>query len=243
MNKGSYIIVSNECVAERTFRMVLDGDCSQLARPGQFVDLALEGRFLRRPFSVMEWGDGRLTILYKIVGEGTLQMSSLGAGECLDLLTGLGNGFDASACRHSALLVGGGLGAAPLYMLAKQLLAEGKKVQVVLGFNKASEIVLEEQYRALGVPVAITTVDGSAGSRGFVTAALPSDGFDYFYTCGPVPMMKAVCSAIGTGGEASLEERMGCGCGICYGCTCRTSGGPKRICKDGPVFKKEDIIW
>ena len=245
MKQSAYTILSNREIAEKTWKMTLSGDTSACIRGGQFADVALEGRFLRRPFAVQEWDSGTLSIIYKVVGEGTQQMTGLGEGGTLDILTGLGNGFDASACRSKALVVCGGLGASPAFTLVKDLLAAGRKVSVVLGFNRESEVFLADDYRSLGAEVTVATLDGSVGVRGFVTDAIKAVGpeYDYFYTCGPKVMMKAVCAMLEGPGEASLEERMGCGCGICYGCTCHTAKGPKRICADGPVFKKEDIIW
>lgn len=245
MTGSGYIISSNREIAELTWQMRLEGDTSAFTRGGQFVDLALDGFFLRRPFAVREWDRNGFDIIYKVVGKGSGAMSAMKEGSRLEVLTGLGNGFDASACRKSALLACGGLGASPLFSLAKELVAQGRQVTAVLGFNKAAEIILKEEYEALGACVCITTVDGSAGVKGFVTDGIAAlnPAYDYFYTCGPRVMMQAVCNALDTGGEASLEERMGCGCGICYGCTCHTNAGPRRVCADGPVFKKEDIIW
>lgn len=238
-------IVSNECIALRTWKMVLAGDVSDVTCPGQFVDVAIDGKFLRRPISVSDCGDGTITLIYKVVGDGTDRMSRMVAGCSLETLTGLGNGFGLERCGDSALLVGGGVGAAPLYFLAKKLLAAGKKVTVVLGFNTETEVVLEHEFIALGAGCFIATMDGSYGTEGLVTDAIRTlDGnFDCFYTCGPKVMMKAVCGALDIPGEVSMEERMGCGCGICYGCTCHTAQGARRVCADGPVFKKEDIVW
>lgn len=245
MKQGTYTVRSNEEVADRTWRMRLDGDTSAFSRGGQFVDLAIDGFFLRRPIAVREWDKDGFDIFYKVVGNGTEALTAKAPGDTLDVLTGLGNGFDASCCRASALVVCGGLGASPAFSLVKELLANGRKVCAILGFNKASEIILVDEYKALGAEVHLVTVDGSAGLKGFVTDAMAEVGpeYDYFYTCGPKVMMKAVCASTATSGEASLEERMGCGCGICYGCTCHTADGPRRVCADGPVFKKEVIIW
>ena len=200
---------------------------------------------LRRPLSVCDLEDGKLTIVYKVFGEGTKVLSEMKAGKELEVLTGLGKGFETSECREKALLVGGGLGVPPLLLLAKRLKAEGKKVRAVLGFNKAEEIILEEEFREVCDEVVISTVDGSVGVKGFVTDAIKAaePAFDYFYTCGPMVMMKVVCAALEGPGEASLEERMGCGAGFCYGCSIQTKNGPRRVCKDGPVFKKEELIW
>lgn len=238
-------IVSNECIALRTWKMVLEGDVSDVTCPGQFVDIALEGKFLRRPISVSDRNEGSITLIYKVVGDGSEKMSRMAAGESLEVLEGLGNGFCADKCKGSALLVGGGVGAAPLYYLAKELLSTGRKVTVVLGFNTKSEVVLEQEFKAIGADCLIATMDGSHGTRGLVTDAMRTldTQFDYFYTCGPKVMMKAVCEELDIPGEVSMEERMGCGCGICYGCTCHTTGGARRVCADGPVFSKEEIIW
>ena len=245
MKQGLFTIKCNRQVADKVYLMRLQGDASAFTRAGQFADIALEGRFLRRPFAATEWDDEGFSLLYKVVGEGTDQMKDLREGTVLDVLTGLGNGFDPSICRKSALIVCGGLGASPAFSLARQLVANGKKVSVILGFNCASEAVLAGEYESLGAEVTVATMDGSMGIKGMVTDAIDATGpeFDCFYTCGPKVMMKAVCEMLQVPGQASLEERMGCGCGICYGCTCRTAKGPRRVCADGPVFDKEDIIW
>ena len=245
MKQALYTVLENVPVATDTMRIRLAGDTSAMVRGGQFADVAIEGRFLRRPLAVTEWDEEGFTMIYKIVGEGTAEMAGMGAGTVLDVLTGLGNGFNPDACAESALIACGGLGASPAFTLAKELIAAGKKVTVILGFNRKDDVILEDEYRALGADVTVVTVDGSYGLKGFVTdaIALLQPSFDYFYTCGPKVMMKAVCAMIPGEGEASLEERMGCGCGICYGCTCHTTKGPRRICADGPVFRKEDIIW
>lgn len=245
MKKGLFTIIENRLIADKTWKMRLSGECHGFTGGGQFADIAIDGRFLRRPIAVREWDNDGFDIIYKTVGEGTEQLSRTKEGTVLDILTGLGNGFDAGRCAGRALIVSGGLGASPLFSLAKELVEKGKDVSVVMGFNRASEIILEDEYRVLGVKLTIATMDGSAGIRGLVTDAITASGaeYDYFYTCGPKVMMKAVCGFCPTSGEASLEERMGCGCGICYGCTCHTKSGPARICADGPVFKKEEIIW
>ena len=245
MQQGLFTIKSNERIADGTYMMYLAGDTSAFFRGGQFLDVAIDGFFLRRPLAVTEWDDKGMSVIYKVVGKGTAEMSRMHSGATLDILTGLGNGFDADECAGSALIVCGGIGASPTFSLAKELIAQGKKVTVVLGFNKADEIILADEYRSLGAEVYIATLDGSVGTKGFVTDAIKAAApeFDYFYTCGPKVMMKAVCGMLTQPGEASMEERMGCGCGICYGCTCHTAEGPKRVCADGPVFKKEDIIW
>ena len=242
MEKQLYTITENRLVAADTYRLVLSG---QGKVDGEFVHLEIPGFYLRRPLSVCDSEEGRLVLLYKTVGEGTRVLATLPEGSKLSVLTGLGRGFDASACSQSALLVGGGLGAAPLYLLAKELKRQGKKVTAVLGFNKADEIVLCDEFKTLCDGFALATLDGSVGVKGFVTDAIRTldPAYDYFYTCGPMVMMKAVCQALKGPGEASLEERMGCGAGFCYGCSVQTAGGPRRVCKDGPVFKKEEILW
>ena len=256
MQKRIFKIESNDLVARDTYRLVLRTDAPVAIRSGQFVDIAVPGYYLRRPISVSDTLPDGVVLYYKVVGEGTKVMAGMVPGDTLELLLPLGSGFHPEKCREAALLVGGGLGAAPLYLLAKELLAAGKKVTAVLGFNKADEICLADEYRALGVPVHIATLDGSAGTKGFVTDAIaaaqsviPDGGpespaaFDRFYTCGPLPMMKAVCTTLDAPGEASMEERMGCGAGFCYGCTLQTQSGPRRVCADGPVFDKEEILW
>jgi len=242
MKQGKFQILSNEPLTDSVYKMVLAGDTSAITAPGQFVNIQLAGKFLRRPISVCDWDSETLTIIYKVVGKGTAQMSSLVSGKTLDLLTGLGNGYDLSLSGDKPLLLGGGVGVPPLYALAKNLLAQGKTVSVILGFNKEAEVFYEDAFKALGCSVTVTTADGSCGTKGFVTDALPED-YTYFYTCGPEPMLKAVYRATNTSGQMSFEERMGCGFGACMGCSCKTLTGYKRICKDGPVMKKEEILW
>ena len=256
MQKRIFHIESNDAVARDTFRIVLRTDAPVAVRSGQFVDIAIPGYYLRRPISVSDTLPDGVVLYYKVVGQGTKVLSTMTPGASLELLLPLGNGFWPGQCASDALLIGGGLGAAPLYLLAKELLAAGKRATAVLGFNKADEICLADELRALGVPVLISTLDGSVGTKGFVTDAIAAaqlvipDGdpesattFDCFYSCGPLPMMKAVCAAIHTPGQVSLEERMGCGAGFCYGCTVQTASGPRRVCADGPVFDKEEVIW
>lgn len=242
MKQGIFQILSNKALTENVYKMVLAGDTSAITAPGQFVNIQLAGKFLRRPISVCDWDCETLTIIYKVVGKGTEQMSAMAAGETLDLLTGLGNGYDLTLSGDKPLLLGGGVGVPPMYALAKALIKEGKQVSVILGFNKKNEVFYEEEFKALGCHVTVTTADGSYGKRGFVTDALPED-YTYFYTCGPEPMLKAVYRATTTSGQMSFEERMGCGFGACMGCSCKTLTGYKRICKDGPVMKKEEILW
>ena len=243
--KGIYTILSNEPLTPAVYRMVLEGDTQYITRSGQFINIELEGKFLRRPISVSDYNDTTITIIYKVVGSGTDQMKGMKRGEKLDILTGLGNGFNTENEAQSPLLVGGGVGVPPLYNLAKRLISEGKKPIVVLGFNTASEIFYEEEFRALGIDVYCSTADGSHGVKGFVTDVIrqKSLAFDYLYTCGPLPMLKALYDATEVDGEFSFEERMGCGFGACMGCSCKTKYGNKRICKDGPVLKREEIIW
>jgi len=243
MKQSIFEIIKNIPLNENVYLMRLKGDTSEITRPGQFVNIALEGLFLRRPISVNDVEGDELQIIYKVVGKGTEQMSKMIKGQKLDILTGLGNGYDMSLAGDKVLLIGGGVGVPPLYNLAKKLIASGKKVEVVLGFNTASEIFFEEEFKALGAKTYVTTVDGSYGIKGFVTNAIDNIDYTYFYTCGPEPMLKAVYKATKTSGQFSFEERMGCGFGACMGCSCKTLYGNKRICKDGPVLVKEEIIW
>ena len=236
-----YKIIENKALTKDVYKMILEGDTQYITASGQFINLKLEGKFLRRPISVCDYDDKTITIIYKVVGEGTEQMSLMSAGEEIDCLTGLGNGYDISKSK-APLVIGGGVGVPPMYNLTKCLLADGQKPTVILGFNTASEVFYEEEFKALGVDVIITTVDGSHGVKGFVTDALP-ENYDYFYTCGPMPMFRAIENAVKTSGQYSFEERMGCGFGACMGCSCKTKYGNKRICKDGPVLEREEIIW
>ncbi|HIY33424.1 MAG TPA: dihydroorotate dehydrogenase electron transfer subunit [Candidatus Evtepia faecavium] len=243
MKRSLFTIQGNQPLAPGTYRMTLSGDTGAITAPGQFVNIALAGKFLRRPISVCDWGEGSLTLIYKVVGQGTAQMSQMSPGQTLDLLTGLGNGYDLSKAGDRPLLIGGGAGVPPLYALAKALVAQGKRPQVVLGFNTRAEAFLEEEFQALGAAVTVATADGSYGVRGFVTDAMPRDGYSYIYTCGPEPMLRAVYGKAVTSGQFSFEERMGCGFGACMGCTCETKYGYKRICREGPVLEKEEILW
>ena len=236
-------ILENTPVTSGVMKMVLGGDVSAITAPGQFVNILIDGLFLRRPISVCDCEDGSLVILYKVVGKGTEKMKKMQAGEKLDVLTGLGNGYDLTPAGERVLLLGGGVGVPPLYMLAKKLLAAGKEVSVILGFNKKDEVFYAEEFRALGADVTVTTVDGSLGVKGFVTDAMRNADYSYFYTCGPEPMLKAVYATSKTSGQFSFEERMGCGFGACMGCSCKTVTGYKRICKEGPVLQKEEILW
>ena len=242
MKQSIFEIVENVCLVPGVFRMRLKGDTTAITAPGQFVNIQLQGLFLRRPISVCDVEGDTLTIIYKVVGKGTEAMSKMESG-ALDILTGLGNGYDLDVSGDQPVLLGGGVGVPPMYLLCKKLLAQGKKPTVILGFNKKEEVFYEAEFRALGCDVLVTTVDGSYGIKGFVTDALKDLEYTYFYTCGPEPMLKAVYKASVTSGQMSFEERMGCGFGACMGCSCKTLTGYKRICKDGPVMRKEEIAW
>lgn len=242
MQQRVFEIMENTRLAPGVYKMRLRGDTSAVAAPGQFVNIRLDGLFLRRPISICDVEGDILTIIYKVVGKGTEQLSRMTHGG-LDLLTGLGNGYDTACAGAHPVLLGGGVGVPPLYGLAKRLLGEGKRVTVILGFNTASEIFYEQEFRALGAEVLVTTVDGSYGKKGFVTDALAGIAYTYFYACGPEPMLKAVYRAANTSGQLSFEERMGCGFGACMGCSCKTITGYKRICREGPVMRKEEILW
>ena len=242
MKQSFFEIIENTQLVDGVFRMRLQGDTSAITAPGQFVNIKLGGLFLRRPISVCDVQTDVLTIIYKVVGKGTEAMSKM-KNEKLDVLTGLGNGYDLTVSGDKPVLLGGGVGVPPMYLLCKQLIAEGKKPTVILGFNKRDEVFYEEAFKALGCKVLVTTVDGSYGIKGFVTDALKDVEYSYFYTCGPEPMLKAVYRATNTSGQMSFEERMGCGFGACMGCSCKTLTGYKRICKDGPVMWKEEIRW
>ncbi len=243
MKQSIFEILTNTEIAPSVMKMTMRGDTSAITAPGQFVNIKLDGLYLRRPISVNDATFDELTIIYKVVGKGTEQMSKMIKGEKLDVLSGLGNGYDTTLSGDSPVLVGGGVGVPPLYMLAKKLKKEGKKVSVVLGFNKKSEIFCEDDFKEIAVSVIVTTVDGSYGVKGFVTDALKDMDYTYFYTCGPEPMLKALFKATTSEGQLSFEERMGCGFGACMGCSCKTIYGNKRICKEGPVLKKEEILW
>ena len=242
MKQGLFEIIENVPLTDSVYKMTLQGDTSAITASGQFVNILLEGLYLRRPISVCDVVGDKLTIIYKVVGKGTKQMSQMTSGK-LDVLTGLGNGYDLSLSGDKPVLLGGGVGVPPMYLLAKQLIAQGKQVKVILGFNTKAEVFYEEAFKTLGASVTVTTVDGSYGMKGFVTDALKEMDYTYFYTCGPEPMLKAVYKASVTSGQMSFEKRMGCGFGACMGCSCKTLTGYKRICKEGPVMKKEEILW
>ncbi len=243
MYQGFYEIKSNKKLTDSIYEMVLIGDTSSITAPGQFINIKLDGFYLRRPISICDYDDTTITIIYKVVGEGTEVMSKMNAGEKLDVLCGLGNGFDTSKSLDMPVLIGGGVGVPPMYNLCKRLISEGKNVTVILGFNKKDEMFYEDEFKKLGADVKVTTVDGSYGIKGFVTDALKETDYSYFFTCGPMPMFKAIENTATTSGQYSFEERMGCGFGACMGCSCKTKYGNKRICKDGPVLTREEIIW
>ena len=245
MQRVVLTVTKNEALTPLIYEMHLAGDVSGVTCAGQFVEIALDGLYLRRPISVCNYEEGELTLIYKVVGKGTDLMSQMAEGTQLDVLTGLGNGFNINHECKKPLLVGGGVGVPPLYRLTRDLIAQGKEVTVVLGFNTESEIFYAEKFEEAGAKVIIATADGSVGVKGFVTTAIAESGVeaDYFYSCGPLPMLKALCQSLEIDGEVSLEERMGCGFGICMGCSIKTTKGAKRVCKEGPVFKKEEVIW
>ncbi len=242
MKQSLFTVTQNEHLTESVMKMRLQGDTSAITAPGQFINITIDGLFLRRPISVFDRDEEAVTIIYKIVGKGTEKMSEMPAGTVLDVLTGLGNGYDMTVAGEKPLLIGGGVGVPPMYMLAKELKKMGKDVSVILGFNTQSEIFCEQDFKDLGCNVIVTTADGSYGVKGFVTAGMDID-YTYFYTCGPEPMLKSVYAKAVTGGQFSFEERMGCGFGACMGCSCKAVTGYKRICKDGPVLRKEEILW
>ena len=243
MKDSIFTVKSNKKIAKNTYEMILRGDISDITAPGQFVNIKLDGFYLRRPISVCDAEGNELTLIYKVVGEGTEAMAKMEEGTDLLILSGLGNGYDLSVSGDKPLLIGGGAGVPPMYMLAKKLIAEGKSVTAILGFGKADEIFYAEEFKKLGAAVIIATADGSVGVRGFVTDAMTGLDYTYFYTCGPEPMLKAIYGKSETSGQFSFEERMGCGFGACMGCSCKTKYGNKRICRDGPVLVKEEIIW
>ena len=242
MLQSLFTVVKNEKIADNTYEMVLSGNTAEL-KAGGFVNIKLDGFYLRRPISVCDYDDETLTIIYKAVGKGTDYMSELCKGESLDVLTGLGNGYDITKSGDKVLLIGGGAGVPPMYRMCKDLISAGKTVTAILGFNTVNEVFYEDEFKSLGADVKVATADGSYGIKGFVTDAMDGVEYGYFYTCGPEPMLKAVYNATDVSGQFSFEERMGCGFGACMGCSCKTKYGNKRICKDGPVLVKEEIIW
>ena len=239
-----YTVLENKKIAKDVFRMVLEGDTKYITAPGQFINILVEGFYLRRPISICDWDDKTITIIYKVVGKGTEAMAEMLPGKKLDILTGLGNGFTAKEGSEKPLVIGGGVGAPPMYGVAKHLIEKGAKPTVILGFTSKDDVFYEEEFKALGCDVYVTTNDGSYGTKGFVTDVIKNlEGYDYFYTCGPLPMLKAVAMGTECSGQLSFEERMGCGFGGCMGCSCKTLTGNKRICTEGPVLLKEEIIW
>ena len=242
MKQSLFQIIENVHLTDNVMRMRLQGDTSAITASGQFINIKLDGLFLRRPISVCDCEGDTVTIIYKVVGKGTEQMSKMTSGT-LDILTGLGNGYNTSISGEKPLLIGGGVGVPPMYLLAKKLIGEGKDVSVILGFNTKNEVFYEEEFKALGCKVGVTTVDGSHGTKGFVTALMENTDYTYTFCCGPEPMLKAVFNTSKTSGQYSFEERMGCGFGACMGCSCKTITGYKRICKEGPVLCKEEILW
>ena len=239
-----YTVLENKKIAKDVFFMVLEGDTQYITAPGQFINILVEGFYLRRPISICDWDDKTITIIYKVVGKGTEAMAEMLPGKKLDILTGLGNGFTAKEGSEKPLVIGGGVGAPPMYGVAKHLMEKGAKPTVILGFTSKDDVFYEEEFKALGCEVYVTTNDGSYGTKGFVTDVIKNlEGYDYFYTCGPLPMLKAVAMGTECSGQLSFEERMGCGFGGCMGCSCKTLTGNKRICTEGPVLLKEEIIW
>lgn len=243
MKNVIYTVKSNEKLTENVFKMVLEGDTSAVTASGQFINIKIDSLYLRRPISIFDCTDNELSIIYKVVGAGTEIMSKMPEGTKLDCLVGLGNGFDISVAGENPVVIGGGVGVPPMYYLAKKLIADGKTVTAILGFNKADEVFGKEDFEAIGCKTIVTTVDGSMGVKGFVTDALKDIDYSFVFTCGPEPMLKAVYNTSTTSGQFSFEERMGCGFGACMGCSCKTKYGNKRICKEGPVLVKEEIIW
>ncbi len=243
MTQVFYTVISNTCIARNVYEMRLSGDTSAITSPGQFVNFKIDGLYLRRPISVCTYDESTLTVIYKVVGEGTEIMATWQAGQVVDTLTGLGNGYDTAFAGDKPLLIGGGVGVPPMYHLAKVLREEGRDVTVILGFNTADEVFYADEFRALGATVYVATADGSLGTKGFVTDVMKNLAYTYFYTCGPMPMFRAIEKMAQTSGQFSFEERMGCGFGACMGCSCKTLTGNKRICIDGPVMKREEIIW
>ncbi len=243
MTERIFTVLSREKIAFDVYKLILEGDTDAVSAPGQFVNIKLDGLFLRRPISVCDYDKDSLTLIYKVVGVGTEKMAGLSPGDKLDILVGLGNGYDMSVPFDKPLLIGGGVGVPPLYALAKRLIEFGKTPNVIIGFNSEKDVFFEQEFRELGLRVFVMTADGSYGAPGFATDAMENVEYDYFFTCGPKPMLRAVYDRSETSGQFSFEERMGCGFGACMGCSCRTKNGNKRVCKEGPVFVKEEIIW
>lgn len=243
MKQGIFHVITNEPIAKDVYKMVLLGDTSAITAPGQFVNIKIEGLYLRRPISVCDYAENTLTLIYKVIGKGTEIMSHMGTNTELDILTGLGNGYDTDKSGDNPLLIGGGVGVPPMYSLCKKLIKEGKNVSIILGFNSAKDIFYENKFKELGAEVYVTTADGSYGIKGLVTDVIKNLHYSFFYTCGPEPMLRAISKIAKTKGQYSFEERMGCGFGACMGCSCKTLTGNKRICKEGPVMESEELIW
>lgn len=243
MKEVIYKVVSNQKIAKDVYKMILSGDTSAITAPGQFVNLKLDGFYLRRPISVCDCEPGQLTLIYKVVGGGTELMSALAPGAEINTLSGLGNGYNTDKSGERPLLVGGGVGVPPLYKLCRKLVAKGVKPTVVMGFNSKDDVFYEQEFRDLGADVYVATADGSYGQKGFVTDIINRLEYTFFYTCGPEPMFRAMSRVMKTMGQYSFEERMGCGFGACMGCSCKTLTGNKRICREGPVMNSEEIIW
>ncbi len=232
MKQSIFKVETNKKIAKDVYEMTLSGDTTDITATGQFVNIKLDGMFLRRPISVCDFDTNYLKLIYKVVGKGTEYMATLEKGAELDILTGLGNGYDTEKSGNKPLLIGGGVGVPPMYALAKKLVSEGKTVSVILGFNSTDDVFYEDEFKSLGCAVFVATADGTYGKRGFVTDCLDSVGeYTHFYTCGPEPMLKALYKATATSGQFSFEERMGCGFGACMGCSCKVITGYKRICK------------
>lgn len=243
MKQGIFHVMTNEPIAKDVYKMVLLGDTSAITAPGQFVNIKIDGLYLRRPISVCDYTENTLTLIYKVIGKGTEIMSDMGTNTELDILTGLGNGYDTDKSGDNPLLIGGGVGVPPMYSLCKKLINEGKNVSIILGFNSAKDVFYEDKFKELGAEVYVTTADGSYGIKGFVTDVIKNLHYSFFYTCGPEPMLRAISKIAKAKGQYSFEERMGCGFGACMGCSCKTLTGNKRICKEGPVMESEELIW
>lgn len=243
MKQGLFRVESNLPIAPNIYKMVLRGETGAISTPGQFINIRLDGFSARRPISVYDYDEDTVTIVYKVIGDGTGYMSRMAPGSVLDVLSGLGNGFSPEKGGARPLIIGGGIGAAPLYRLSRELISRGAEPSVILGFGGRNDMILVDEFRALGAKVTVATADGSAGLRGFVTDAMPDEGYTYFFACGPAAMFSAVNSKAKGSGQFSFEAHMGCGFGACMSCSCKTRFGAKRVCKDGPVFEREEIIW
>lgn len=242
MKSEKFKILENKQIAKDVYKLVLEGNTSEITKPGQFVNIAISEFYLRRPISICDFEKNSLTLIYKVVGKGTYALSKKYTNHYLDILIPLGNGFDVEKTTMYPVLIGGGVGVPPLVNLAKQLIKKVDKVQVIIGFNKKEEIFGEDMFKNIGISPIVTTVDGSYGIKGLVSDALKDIKADYIYSCGPEPMLKAL-SSFDIDGQFSFEARMACGFGGCMACSCKTKYANKRICKEGPVLFKEEIIW